>query len=361
MGIENIGNTCWMNACLQLFIRLPESTNIVLHFGRYMKLKKMEDEKVLKNLKARMSETQLDKERTNFANINIAFRLLYEMLTDFPNFDTNLRSFRGKFNDMFEDRNQHDPSELAVRFFLEFEPFISLTKFSYVQTWIEADNEEEAILKSNILFQNKDLQENIDRFVASNKDNQSLLENEIGGYKSVRGQKENIFQMAPEPGKDLPDGLDAYFTELSSFEETEITEEMELFGQTKSRFKNIKVVVSFPKLMLIAITRTQFDSHVRKNSKLVNMQRNIELHGNNTYNMFGFIVHLGGGGSGHYISYVHSPEKKGWYCYDDETVSFYEDDKYDDMLVETRALRESKNDRIQDNRVFYIYRKMETS
>ena len=346
-----------MNACLQLFIRLPESTNIVLDFGRYMKLKKIEDEKVLKNLKDRISKSELDKERTNFANINSAFRLLYEMLTDFPKFDTNLRSFRGKLNDMFQVYDQHDPSELVLRFFLEFEPFISLTKFSYVQTLIEADNEEDAIVKSNILFKKKDLQKNIDRFVASNKDNQSLLENEIDGYKSVTGYKENIFQMAPETGKDLPDGLDAYFTELSSFEE------MERLGQTKSRFKNIKVVVSYPKLMLIAITRTQFElnGRVRKNTKLVIMQRNIELHGNNTYNMFGFIVHLGGGGSGHYISYVYSPKKKGWYCYDDKTVSFYKDNVYENMLFETRALSDSEMGHIEDNRVFYIYRKMETT
>ena len=70
--------------------------------------------------------------------------------------------------------------------------------------------------------------------------------------------------------------------------------------------------------------------------------------------MFGFIVHLGDrGGSGHYISCVHSVKKRGWFCYDDEAVKFYEDDKYDEMLVDSRALK----DKIVDNRVFYIYRK----
>ena len=258
---------------------------------------------------------------------------------------------------MFEDREQHDPVELVMSFFLEFEPFIALTKFSYVQHVFAARTPEEAREKYATLAQDDSVNEQIKAFAASKESSLSLLDTDIDGYKSVRCFKENIFTITPEPDKRLPENLDAYFADMSSFEPVEISQEMKDLNLTEQRFKNEKVVVSFPKLMLIRINRTLFDptnpTVPKKNVDLVNMERHVVIHGNR-YKMFGFIVHLGDrGGSGHYISCVHSVKKRGWFCYDDEAVKFYEDDKYDEMLVDSRALK----DKIVDNRVFYIYRK----
>ncbi len=328
VGFPNVGNTCWMNACLQVFLRLPGAEELLTKYEEaHSRLKES------KNIDVQGLTVPYEQLHILVESLSLAKKAANR------NF---IRNFRRSLNNYFEHGRQEDSYEFVNRFLTQIEPFSSLTKHVYSQTIVEADSPEDASLKW------EDLKRRIDEHAAE-KDAfvQHILKNNVN--------KQDVLEALHLPKKPtdrmtygvnhiievnslfgLP-SLPAILAGGQSFEKVEHT------SYENGAYKNLSDLVSSPPVFVFGINRLGLDG---KDTSYIDFPLEAVIR-DTAYKLHGFVVHLGDGGGGHYVSCVKTENK--WYYYNDSVVTVC--DGYDDAVTQSRAFVKDKS----DNRNVVVY------
>lgn len=335
VGFPNVGNTCWMNACLQVFLRLPQAEELVTKYN--------DAHALLQNSKEEALTVPYERLHVLVESLHRA-----ESVVD----KTLIQEFRTSLNDLFQDKRQADSTEFVTRFLTEIEPFKSMTKLAYSQTIVEANSPDDAYDKY------LDINERVNANAATKEAFiQRILKNNVVGedvfeaLKIDRKPKERmscgVKQFIEVSSLNGLNSLDEILAEGENFENIE----HESYDEG-SAYKNSFSIFSSPPVLTFSIGRTGFDrikQKRRKDQTYIDFPLNAVIN-NTDYTLHGFVIHHGSGNGGHYVSCVKTGDV--WYYYNDSTATACKD--YDDAVQKSNAFVQGKKGKI-DNRNVVVY------
>ena len=271
VGLNNLGNTCYLNSALQIIVNCTVLTKVIL--SQSFK------SEALNTYKKFLIEYKTCKEGNSISPIDI-------------------KNLVGTKDKKFLNFQQHDSHEFLINLMELLEDEL---KKEYQET------------KSSILgIKLEDLMSNIFDTTVS-----SIIYSEETEEKSKNRIGEKILSL-PIPNSrnvSLDDCLDLY---------TKI-EKLTGDSQWHSEKENRKVdaykrlyLKSLPKYLLIQLKRFTFFSSSNKNNNDVIVPTELKIK-NHKYELRGIIFHMGGAGGGHYISIIKLNDK--WYACNDNSVS----------------------------------------
>lgn len=271
VGLNNLGNTCYLNSALQIIVNCTVLTKVIL--SQSFK------SEALNTYKKFLIEYKTTKSGNAISPMDI-------------------KNLVGSKDKKFLNFQQHDSHEFLINLMELLEDEL---KKEYQET------------KSSILgIKLEDLMSNIFDTTVS-----SIIYSEETEEKSKTRIGEKILSL-PIPNSrnvSLDDCLELY---------TKI-EKLTGDSQWHSEKENRKVdaykrlyLKSFPKYLLIQLKRFTFFSASNKNNNDVNVPTELKIK-NHKYELRGIIFHTGGACGGHYISIIKMNDK--WFACNDNSVS----------------------------------------
>jgi len=318
-GIPNIGNTCFLNTCLQILLQTPE-----LDFEEKQEKDSLEKHLWIawKNWKASM--------------VSPAHTFDFQEFTTF--FKTIQFIAQEKGHSLFTGYVQNDLSEFLLFFMDTLHEYFKRPRSMKVEGVVQ--NETDVIAKQcyEIMqdMYKKEYSEIVDTFYGVSISTIYTIETVVPSGK-VSSKPEMFFLLdLPIPSVSvLP--LSAPLSIYSCFDHYISPEYMEngwideTTKQTKSVYKNI-MFWNFPKILVITLQRFQtiFSSqgqvHISKKMDLVYFPiENLDLskyvvgyHPRKyIYDLYGVVNHIGDVHGGHYTAFVLGQDKKWYHCNDD--------------------------------------------
>jgi len=308
-GIINLGNTCYINSFLQLFMLCPELIEI------------------------------LDIKQKKAGTLTNVFKTIARVILQKGNEEGNIikitlfiNKFRQEYSQHFVAGRQQDSQEAIMLFIL--------TLHEQLKETFTNKNLKSLMMKS--AYVNGDVKSYREAYRSIYKNDYSAISDIFFGHtisslccskcKDVSKKLENFKELAlsidDENVNTLEDALEGFFKE-------EIIEDKkcEKCNSINTTYRHYNIA-SYPKYLFIAFSRYRFNmknlQHV-KNQKFINFPDDLDIskyivkncrkknvNNGSNYKLKGFINHMGAAGGGHYSSTCKYPE--GWYECDDETI-----------------------------------------
>ena len=339
IGFENLVNTCWMNATLQVFLRLPMAHKLV-NYARFEDPESLTLQKYLAKL------FNGDHHQTRYDVLNL-------------NTTTEIRDYC-RVNYHLTDGIQHDPTEFLQNLVL-VEPFAAVTQITVLNKLFDPtkpsqDDEVEQLLRDNMqtLMTNNHyagyLHENRVNFTIEHMLRLSIFDEESGGEK--------------KPLHTLEDCLYHHFKQEFPYDK--------IIGK-ETFLQQTEIYSPWPKVLVVVLNRygtvgTQTTKDGKKHVQtgamkhFVNIPEILETHGER-YKMHGFVSHKGKSlDSGHYIAHVRKRSNGHWFMYSDTRVTDLDEEPVSRSKKVAKALTydEHFNDPSvkSDDRYILVYVKM---
>jgi ubiquitin C-terminal hydrolase len=269
-GFNNMGNTCYMNAALQIITNSTVLTKIML--------------------------------TNNFVSpkLNIYKNFLQSYKNGQPFGPIEVKHMVGQKDSKFMDNSQHDSHEFLIHL------------MEILEDEFKKEYNEDQLTIFNI-----PLNEFMSRIFDTNVS--SIIYCEETDEKSKTKVGEKILSL-PIPKNDkkkvsLNDCLDYYtqIEKLSGDAQWKSVKENKLVDAYKRLY-----LKSLPKYLLIQLKRFSFFSFSNKNDIDVSIPINLDIR-NNSYQLRGIIYHMGSANGGHYVAIIYHNDE--WYLCDDSNIS----------------------------------------
>jgi ubiquitin C-terminal hydrolase len=267
-GFNNMGNTCYMNAALQIIINSTVLTKIILTNT--------------------FSSPKL--------NIYKKFLQSYRNGQSFG--PAEIKHMVGLKDNKFMDMSQHDSHEFLINL------------MEILDDELKNEYKDNPISILNIPLNN--LMSTIFDTTVS-----SIIYSEETDEKSKTNIGEKILSL-PIPKKEdvsLDDCLEYYtqIEKLTGDSQWRSNKEDKLVDAYKRLY-----LKSLPKYLLIQLKRFTFFSSSNKNNTSIDIPINLDIR-NNSYQLRGIIYHMGSANGGHYVAIIY--HKNEWYLCDDSNIS----------------------------------------
>lgn len=267
-GFNNMGNTCYMNAALQIITNSTVLTKIILtHEFTSPKL-----------------------------NIYKRFLQSYKNGQSFKPIE--VKHMVGQKDSKFMDNNQHDSHEFLIN-------LMEILDDEFKKEYNE----------NPISILSIPLNEFMSRIYDTSVSSIIYCEETDEKSKTKVGEKILSLPIPKKENVSLNDCLE-YYTQI---------EKLSGDAQWKSEKENRLVdaykrlyLKSLPKYLLIQLKRFSFFSFSNKNDINVAVPINLDIR-NNSYQLRGIIYHMGSVNGGHYVSIIHHNDE--WYLCDDSNIS----------------------------------------
>ncbi len=268
-GLNNLGNTCYLNSALQILVNCTVLSKVIL------------------------SQTF----RSDKLNIYKKFLLNYRNSSDAisPN---EIKLLVGEKNNKFLNFQQHDSHEFLIHLIEVIEDEL---KKEYQDS------------KTEILgIKLEDFMSNIfDTTVSS-----IIYSDEINEKSKTRTGEKILSLPIPNTSNSTLDDCINLYTKIEK-----LTGDSQWFSEKEKRkvdaYKRL-YLKSLPKYLLIQLKRFNFFSFSNKNDTDVTVPLEFEIK-NYKYELRGIIYHMGGANGGHYISIIKQNDK--WFACNDNSVN----------------------------------------
>jgi ubiquitin carboxyl-terminal hydrolase 8 len=306
-GLANLGNTCFINSCMQILSHTYELTTFLESDTYYSKLKKVYDTILL----------------LEWVNL---LKLLWEkncvvMPAKFIKTIQNVASV--KQMELFTGFSQNDVSEFLLFLIDCFHNALSREVNITITGSVENDTDKLALKCFKMIKEryNKDYSEIWNLFYGIHVSQVSRMDN--GEIISVTPEPFLIVDLPINPNNKTPSLLDCldYYTECEIIENFKIDDTQEIIT-----IKKQILFWSFPTIFIIDLKR--FNHRLDKNQIHVTFPFLLDLtkysigykKESNMYELYGVCNHSGGVLGGHYTSFVKNANGK-WYHFNDTSVS----------------------------------------
>lgn len=317
-GFVNLGNTCYLNACLQLIFNITELKN-------YFTQKKYLEELNL-NVKNNILKNKKD----------IQFvQQFYSLINDYYNVNNKLLTPKNLLNSIlninsdFRLHEQHDSQEILV--FILDNLHESLTYDVEIDFEGNPQNETDKLVIESIQELSKILNKRysiINELFYGMYYSQfvSTEENSKGNLISKKYEHFNNLTLQFD-GNDLYENLDIFFSD--ELMESKLEDE-----KTKKKYSVSKItkIINAPKYLFITLKK--YDTQRKKNNNqytfpIDNLDFKKYCYGYDNYEcnyeLTGVILHSGSIDFGHYISVV--KKENDWFICNDDSISKFDIDK----------------------------------
>ena len=314
-GIANLGNTCYLNACIQILARIEPLSDLVIN-------------KAIQN--PTKVETQLWKQWKDIQFILQNSTNPKEMV--YPNgFVTAIQSVSRSQNKSFlQSNSQEDISEFFLFFIESLHKCISRNMNIQISghSENETDNLAIEIYKNMKTYYEKEYSEIIEMFTGMEV---TIIESILTNPTIVHSKNPHIFHILNLhiPAKEnlsLYDCLDEYCSvEL-------LNGENKWFNEKTNQKEDVRKYVkfwSFPKVLVISFQRITWDG--KKINAKIQYDHELDLRNyvcgyrkqENKYELFGVCNHSGSPDNGHYTAFVKKDEN--WFFCNDEQIQIVSD------------------------------------
>jgi len=269
-GLQNIGNTCYMNSALQIIVNCTVLTKVILS--------------------------------NNF--ISPKLNIFKKFLMDYKNNITinpiAIKNLVGEKNNQFLNFQQHDSHEFLI----------SLIEI------IEEEFKNESEINPNPITINGIKLQNLTSSIFDTTVSSIIYSEETGEKSKTKvGEKILSLPISKNDNTTLENCIDLY----SKIEKLSGTEQW--LSQKENRYIDAYkrlYLKSLPKYLLLQLKRFTFFTNSNKNNKDVKAPINFIIR-NNSYQLRGIIYHIGGANGGHYVSVIFYNNK--WHLCDDNSVN----------------------------------------
>ena len=271
VGLNNLGNTCYLNSALQILINCTVLTKVILSQSF----------------------------KSEIINTYKKFLIEYKNTSTGESISPNLiKNLVGSKDKKFLNFNQHDSHEFLIN-------LIELLEDEFKKEYEES--------KLNILgIKLEDFMSNIFDTTVS-----SIIYSDETGEKSKNRTGEKILSL-PIPNKEIINFEDCIelFTKIEK-----LTGDSKWFSVKQNKkvdaYKRL-YLKDVPKYLLIQLKRFTFFSSSNKNDNEVIVPLILKIR-NYNYELRGIIFHIGSASGGHYISVIKLNKK--WYVCNDNSIS----------------------------------------
>lgn len=309
-GLTNLGNTCYINSCIQILAHTHELNNI------------LDNNNIMNKVKHNIDGTLL-REYNDIRNL-----MWSENCTIAPNkFIDNIRYVAKKKSiEMFTGYHQNDASEFLLFIIDTFHNALARGRIITISGKIETSTDEMAVNCFRMLKQlyKKEYSEIVEML---NGVNVSII-------SDLKTKKIKNYKCEPFFTITLPIPTHKHSTLTDCFDlytEGEILKDDNAwFDETQN--KKIDIVKkltfwSFPKILVISLKRFDYNNK-KNNTKVIFPLEDLNLTeysvGYNNekyvYSLYGVCNHMGSSYGGHYTSYIKNRDNK-WYEYDDARIT----------------------------------------
>ena len=321
LGLRNLGNTCFINALLQVFLRLYVAGLLVFYSGQVEEVSET---------KAEIKESQ---------ELQLALAGLFTSphgATLNKDANKNVRKqciFPSKKTDAFILGKQQDATELLVQL-LKIEPFLSSC-----QAIICTHNYDR---KRPITTSELDMAYDYNRLLSKKNYLVDI------GLNSVTFERTNKIDLSVQ----TTDGTENYTDLDTCFAEYFHAGPLETPIEGKEGFFQKVKVYKWPQVLVVCLKRYHYDVETEKTTKLshfVHVPQRMDRDGH-IFLLHGVVYHYGTTPTGgHYVSDVRNSAGK-WFHYDDSTVTPLPSDPYDKLFNDP-------DEHASDDRYILVYLK----
>jgi len=267
-GLQNIGNTCYLNSALQVLINCTILTKFVLN------------------------------NEFNSEGLKIYKKFLHDYFTNKISTPDKLKIYVSKKHDRFTGGRQHDAHDFMIS-------LMDILNDEFIE-------EHKINPKSILNIDMKDLMDTLFDTATS-----SIIYCDETNEKTKNRIGEKILSV-PLPDKNNVTIFDC-LKEFSKIEK--LDGDNKWYSEKNKKYYDVYkrlYIRGYPKYLIIHIKRFTHFGFTKKNNKSVMADETLQLN-DSTYTLRGMVNHMGNSGGGHYISLIKEDNK--WFCCNDSNVS----------------------------------------
>jgi ubiquitin C-terminal hydrolase len=320
-GLANLGNTCYLNSCLQTMSHTYEFNDIINNLN--------------------YKELELKTKNKEAFNILIQYKKLLDLMWS-KNCTVSPRGFvysiqqysKQKHNSFFCNFSQNDLQEFLMFLFDAFHLGISTDNTNFKNCISNNDTEEKYFKMMDNNFKN-DYSDIINLFYGASYSEISSIEN--NKILSVSFQPFFVLNLSMPNKKNITilDCLDLYLTS------EELIDDNAWFNNETNSKENVSkrdIIWKLPKILIIHLKRWDLTGKKNQNIIQFDLEYDFSKYVNNTdnndnnYELYSISNHQGNSNGGHYTTYVKNANNK-WYEFNDTHIK----EISNDLLISNKA------------------------